>query len=237
MRTTASRRQIVGALMMLAIAPAAIKLALAAEDAVPLPPPAQDATTSDGYQTAVLAGGCFWGVQGVYQHTKGVIDAISGYAGGDAKTATYDQVSTGQTGHAEAVEIRFDPKQISYGKILHIFFSVVHDPTQLNRQGPDIGSQYRSEIFTTTDEQAKIANAYIAQLSAAKAFKAPIVTKLAPLTKFYRAEAYHQNYMAMNPNQPYILFNDRPKVDNLKHLFAADYRDKPVLVRDTKMSN
>jgi len=237
MRTTASRRQIVGALMMLAIAPAAIKLALAAEDAVPLPPPAQDATTSDGYQTAVLAGGCFWGVQGVYQHTKGVIDAISGYAGGDAKTATYDQVSTGQTGHAEAVEIRFDPKQISYGKILQIFFSVVHDPTQLNRQGPDIGSQYRSEIFTTTDEQAKIANAYIAQLSAAKAFKAPIVTKLAPLTKFYRAEAYHQNYMAINPNQPYILFNDRPKVDNLKHLFAADYRDKPVLVRDTKMSN
>jgi len=209
----------------------------AAEDAVVIPPPAVDAPPSDGLQTAVLAGGCFWGVQGVYQHTAGVVNAVSGYAGGTKATADYQTVSSGSTGHAESVSVRYDPKKISYGKILQIFFSVVHDPTQLNRQGPDSGTQYRSAIFTTSDEQKKVAEAYIAQLDAAKVFRKPIVTKVGALQGFYPAEDYHQDYLTLHPNQPYIAFNDIPKVENLKKLFAATYLDKPTLVSSAKATN
>jgi peptide-methionine (S)-S-oxide reductase len=203
----------------------------AAEDAVKIPPPAADAQGSDGIQTAVLSGGCFWGVQGVFQHTAGVTSAVSGYAGGSQMTATYEQVSSGTTGHAESVQVKYDPKKISYGKILQIFFSVVHDPTQLNRQGPDSGTQYRSAIFTTSDEQKKVAEAYIAQLNAAKVYPKQIVTKVGPLQGFFAAEAYHQDYLTLHPNQPYIAYNDLPKVENLKKLFADNYVEKPTLVR------
>lgn len=202
----------------------------AAEEAVVIPPPANETETSTGIQTAVLAGGCFWGVQGVYQHTAGVISAVSGYAGGDKNRANYDAVTRGDTGHAEAVEVKYDPKQISYGKILQIFFSVVHDPTQLNRQGPDTGTQYRSEIFTTNAEQKFIAENYIGQLNAAKVYKKPIVTKLSALPQFFAAEGYHQDYLTLHPNQPYIVINDLPKIENLKKLFAANYIAKPTLV-------
>src|SRR6202790_5360118 len=173
----------IGALAMTAFAVAPLR---ASEDAVIIPAPAMDTQASDGVQTAVLAGGCFWGVQGVFQHTAGVVNAVSGYAGGSKTTADYNMVSTGTTGHAEAVEIKYDPRKISYGKILQIFFSVVHDPTQLNRQGPDSGTQYRSAIFTTSDEQKKVADAYIAQLSAAKVYRKSIVTKIGPLEGFFQ---------------------------------------------------
>jgi peptide-methionine (S)-S-oxide reductase len=209
----------------------------AAEEAVVIPPPAMDAKPADGLQTAVVAGGCFWGVQGVFQHTAGVVNAISGYAGGAKKTADYEMVSTGTTGHAESVEIKFNPKQISYGKILQIYFSVAHDPTQLNRQGPDTGTQYRSEIFATNDEQKKVAEAYIAQLNAAKVYKKPIVTKVGTLQGFFPAESYHQDYLTLHPNQPYIAYNDIPKIQNLKKIFAQNYIEKPTLVRDAKATN
>jgi peptide-methionine (S)-S-oxide reductase len=209
----------------------------AAEEAVVIPAPAADVTAADGLQTAVIAGGCFWGVQGVFQHTAGVVNAVSGYAGGNQMTATYEQVSTGTTGHAESVQIKFDPKKISYGKILQIYFSVAHDPTQLNRQGPDSGTQYRSAIFTTSDEQKKVADAYIAQLNAAKVYGKPIVTKVSSLQAFFPAEAYHQDYLTLHPNQPYIAYNDLPKVENLKKLFAANYIEKPTLVKNTSVSN
>ncbi|MEH6949836.1 peptide-methionine (S)-S-oxide reductase MsrA [Nitrobacter sp. NHB1] len=209
----------------------------AAEDAVIIPPPTLDAKAADGIQTAVVAGGCFWGVQGVFQHTAGVVNAVSGYAGGAKGTATYETVSTGTTGHAESVEIRFDPKQISYGKILQIFFSVAHDPTQLNRQGPDTGTQYRSEIFTLTDEQKTIADAYIAQLDAAKVYNKPIVTKVGTLQGFFPAEAYHQNYLTLHPNQPYIAYYDLPKIRNLKTIFAGNYIEKPTLVSSVKATD
>jgi peptide-methionine (S)-S-oxide reductase len=176
-------------------------------------------------------------VQGVFQHTAGVASAVSGYAGGAKATASYETVSTGSTGHAESVQIKFDPKKISYGKILQIFFSVVHDPTQLNRQGPDSGTQYRSAIFTTSDAQKKVADAYIAQLDQAKAFKKPIVTKVGKLEGFYPAEAYHQDYLTLHPNQPYIAYNDLPKVENLKKIFAQNYLDKPTLVSNAKATN
>jgi peptide-methionine (S)-S-oxide reductase len=202
----------------------------AAEEAVIIPPPAMDVQPASGIQTAVLAGGCFWGVQGVFQHTAGVVNAVSGYAGGSKMTADYNMVSTGTTGHAESVEIKYDPKKISYGKILQIFFSVVHDPTQLNRQGPDAGTQYRSAIFTTNDEQKKVAEAYIAQLNGAKVYKKAIVTKVGPLERFFPAEAYHQDYLTLHPNQPYIAYNDIPKVENLKKIFAENYVEKPTLV-------
>src|SRR5512142_1875192 len=196
---------------------------LAAEDAVVIPAPAVDAAPASAIQTAVVAGGCFWGVQGVFQHTAGVVNAVSGYAGGSKATADYHTVSSGTTGHAESVEIKFDPKKISYGKILQIYFSVAHDPTQLNRQGPDSGTQYRSAIFTTSDEQKKVAEAYIAQLNGAKVFSKPIVTKVGALEAFYPAEAYHQDYLTLHPNQPYIAYNDLPKVENLKKIFAENY--------------
>jgi peptide-methionine (S)-S-oxide reductase len=221
----------------LGIAAFAIAPSRAAEEAVIIPAPATDVTAADGIQTAVLAGGCFWGVQGVYQHTAGIINAVSGYAGGTKATANYNLVSSGSTGHAEVVEIKYDPKKISYGKILQIFFSVVHDPTQLNRQGPDTGPQCRSAIFTSNDEQKKIAEAYIAQLNAAKVYKKPIVTKIGPLEAFYAAEAYHQDYLTLHPNQPYIAFNDIPKVENLKKIFADNYIEKPTLVSNAKVTN
>src|SRR5947208_12927509 len=165
----------------------------AAEDAVVIPAPAVDAAPASGIQTAVIAGGCFWGVQGVFQHTAGVVNAVSGYAGGTKATADYQTVSSGRTGHAESVEIKYDPKKISYGKILQIYFSVAHDPTQHNRQGPDSGTQYRSAIFTTSDEQKKVADAYIAQLNAAKVYKQPLVTTVGRLDAFFAAEAYHRS--------------------------------------------
>ena len=204
---------------------------LAAEPAVTIPPPAQDAAApADGTQTVVLAGGCFWGVQAVFEYTKGVVSAVSGYSGGAKETAHYEMVGTERTGHAESVQVTYDPRQISYGKILQIYFSVAHNPTELNYQGPDEGPSYRSAIFYANDEQKRIAEAYIAQLDSAHAFKAPIVTKLEPLKGFYPAEDYHQDFLVLHPSYPYIVINDQPKVANLKRLFAEQYRDKPVLV-------
>lgn len=193
-----------------------------------LPAPAVDASraSASGQQTAVVAGGCFWGVQAVFQHVKGVISATSGYAGGSAKTAEYEVVSTGETGHAESVQIVYDPAQITYGELLRVFFSVATDPTQLNRQGPDEGPQYRSVIFYSGEEQRRIAEAYLAQLNKAGVFSQPIVTQVVPLQAFYRAEAYHQNYAALHPNQPYILFNDAPKVEHLRQEFPDLYTGK-----------
>jgi peptide-methionine (S)-S-oxide reductase len=202
------------------------------EKARVVPAPAADekvgAATSE---VAVLAGGCFWGVQGVYQHVNGVTSAVSGYAGGDKSGADYDAVSGGRTGHAESVQITFDPHVVTYGRLLQIFFSVVHDPTQLNRQGPDHGTQYRSAIFPTTAEQAGLAKAYIAQLAQARVFDAAIVTTIEPDRPFYPAEAYHQDYLTLYPNEPYIAINDLPKVRDLERLFPALYRVTPVLVR------
>jgi peptide-methionine (S)-S-oxide reductase len=180
-------------------------------------------------QTAVLAGGCFWGVQGVFQHVKGVQQVVSGYAGGEKATAHYEIVSSGSTGHAESVKITFDPAQISYGQILQIAFSVVHDPTQLNRQEPDTGTQYRSVIFYADEGQKHIADAYIAQLENAHAFRRPIVTRVDPLKEFYPAEGYHQDYLIRHPSQPYIAYNDLPKVGNFKRTFPELYRESPVL--------
>jgi peptide-methionine (S)-S-oxide reductase len=194
----------------------------------PVPAPAVDAarTASAGKQTAVISGGCFWGIQAVFQHVKGVTSATSGYAGGAANTAQYEIVSSGQTGHAEAVQIVYDPSKITYGELLRVFFSVAHDPTQLNRQGPDSGTQYRSSIFYANDEQKRIADAYIAQLDQAKVFSSPIVTKVVPLQGFYAAEAYHQNYATLHPSQPYIMFNDAPKVEHLRQEFPDLYTGK-----------
>ena len=174
--------------------------------------------------TAVLAGGCFWGVDAVFKHTKGVTSVVSGYAGGSAATAHYFEVGTGMTGHAESVEVRYDPTKISYAEILKIFFQVAHDPTQLNRQGPDVGTQYRSAIFYANDAQKEIAQRYIEQLNAAKAFAKPIVTQVTPLEKFYPGEDYHQNYLALHPTQPYIVYNDMPKLAQLKNDFPALYK-------------
>ena len=192
-----------------------------------LPDPALDqpVAAAKGEQTIVLAGGCFWGVQAVFQHVKGVVSATSGYAGGTVSSPSYENVSSGTTGHAESVKIVFDSSQVSLGQLLKVFFSVAHDPTELNRQGPDIGPQYRSAVFYTTEAQRQIVQAYIAQLTKAKAFPAPIVTQVAPLKAFYEAEGYHQNYYNLHPNQPYIVINDRPKVEALKTQFAQIWRD------------
>ncbi|WP_375412247.1 peptide-methionine (S)-S-oxide reductase MsrA [uncultured Bradyrhizobium sp.] len=236
-RHPSSRLSLCAALGALAITVFAAVPSGAAEDAVIIPAPAMDVQASDGIQTAVIAGGCFWGVQGVFQHTAGVVNAVSGYVGGSKATANYTVVSTGTTGHAEAVEIKYDPKKISYGKILQIFFSVAHDPTQLNRQGPDSGTQYRSAIFTSNDEQKKVADAYVAQLNAAKVYRKPIVTKIGPLETFYTAEDYHQDYLTLHPNQPYIAYNDLPKIENLKKIFAQNYIEKPTLVSSARVTN
>ena len=183
-----------------------------------------NAEAAPAEQTAVFAGGCFWGVDAVFKHVKGVSEVVSGYAGGSAATAHYDQVSNGNTGHAEAVRIRFDPTQVSYQQLLQVFFSVAHDPTQLNRQGPDVGSQYRSSIFYTSAQQQNAAQSYIGQLSTGRTFSAPIVTQVVPLQQFYPAEGYHQNYLALHPYQPYIVVNDMPKVLHLQRQFPALYK-------------
>lgn len=190
----------------------------AATTATAIPDPAMDAplATSRGEQTAVVAGGCFWGIQAVFQHVKGVKSVTSGYAGGAAKTAHYEMVSTGETGHAESVRITYDPSQVSYGKLLKVFFAVAHDPTELNRQGPDTGTQYRSAIFYSNEEQQRIAQAYVAQLGQAKVFGRSIVTQITPLDAFYKAEDYHQDYATRHPDEPYIAINDLPKVENLR---------------------
>ncbi len=205
--------------------------ALSSEVAVVLPPPAADVpAAAAGSATAVFAGGCFWGVQGVFQHVRGVSQAVSGYAGGKQDTAQYERVGRGDTGHAEAVQVRYDPAQISYGKLLQIFFSVAHDPTQLNRQGPDSGTQYRSAVFPLDDAQKQVAQAYVVQLDKARLFGKPIATRVEAYSGFYAAEGYHQNYLTLHPQQPYIMINDLPKVEELKRVFPALYRDKPVLV-------
>lgn len=204
--------------------------ALAAEPAHVIPAPVTDEAPTADSETAVFAGGCFWGVQGVFQHVKGVSKAVSGYAGGDKRSAIYEIVGTGATGHAESVSVTFDPHQITYGKILQIYFSVAHDPTELNRQGPDTGTQYRSAIFPANDEQAKIAKAYIEQLDKTKIFGAPIVTKIEPGRAFYPAEDYHQDFLTLNPRNPYIVYNDLPKVAALKRLFPDLYQDQPTHV-------
>ena len=198
----------------------------AAEGAIALPDPAVDVSLAakSGKQTAVIAGGCFWGIQAVFQHVKGVKDATSGYSGGSVASPGYEEVSTGNTGHAESVKITFDPSQITYGQLLKVFFSVAHDPTQLNRQGPDTGSQYRSVIFYANEEQQHIAEAYVSQLEQAKSFPGPIVTQVVPLKAFYAAEAYHQNYATLHPDNPYIAINDAPKVEHLRQQLPSLYK-------------
>jgi peptide-methionine (S)-S-oxide reductase len=208
--------------------------ACASEQAFVIPAPEVDNPKVAGpEQTAVIAGGCFWGVQGVFQHLGGVKRVLSGYAGGEKRTAHYEVVSGGDTGHAESVEIVFDPNEVSYGEILQVFFSVAHDPTQLNRQGPDYGTQYRSAIFYADEQQKKIATAYIAQLDKTKVYRSPIVTKVDSLKGFYAAEAYHQDYLVNNPKQPYIVFNDLPKVRNFEKTLPTLWRGKPVLVAES----
>lgn len=195
-----------------------------------VPPPAGEAAVAagPGEQSVVFSGGCFWGVQGVFEHVKGVLAATAGYTGGAENTATYPQVSTGTTGHAESVHVVYDPAQVSFGQLLQVFFSVVHDPTELDYQGPDHGTQYRSAIWTTTPQQARAARAYIAQLTAAKTFSRPIVTEVNTLRGFYAAESYHQDYLIHHPNQPYIVFNDLPKIRALKRQLPALWREQPV---------
>jgi len=217
------------ALLALA-ATACNRIAPAAETATLVPPPAVDAPApAAGTETAVLAGGCFWGVQGVFQHVKGVKSAISGYTGGGADAAHYEDVGSGATGHAESVQVTFDPKVVSYGEILRIYFSVAHDPTEKNRQGPDVGTQYRSAIFPRDDAQRNVAQQYIAQLDASHVFARPIATTVEPGKTFYRAEDYHQDFLVHNPTYPYIVVNDLPKVENLKRLFADRYANEPAL--------
>ncbi|WXR76912.1 peptide-methionine (S)-S-oxide reductase MsrA [Achromobacter veterisilvae] len=206
--------------------------ASAAESAFIIPPPALDQPAGGATpQKAVLAGGCFWGVQAVFQHVKGVAGAVSGYAGGEAGTANYDAVSSGRSGHAEAVEITYDPSQVSYGQLLQIYFSVAHDPTQLDRQGPDTGPQYRSAVFPADDSQRKVAEAYIAQLNKSGAYPKALATTVEPLPAFYPAEDYHQDYLVRHPYSMYIMVNDVPKVENLAKTFPGRYRDKPALVK------
>jgi peptide-methionine (S)-S-oxide reductase len=203
----------------------------AAQEGIVLPAPSIDLPASQASsEVMVVAGGCFWGVQGVFQHVKGVRNAVSGYAGGARSTAVYEITNSGTTGHAESVEITYDPRQVTYAQLLQIFFSVAHDPTQLNRQGPDTGPQYRSTIFAADAEQARVAKAYIAQLDQTRAFKKPIVTTIEIGREFYAAEKYHQDFLVRNPTDPYIVHNDLPKLENLKRLFPARYRAEPELV-------
>ena len=221
-----------GALVLAALAYTQLSPSAAAEVAVKIPAPSADLVTEapGAQEVAVFAGGCFWGVQGVFQHTKGVIQAVSGYAGGAKQTAVYEMVGSGLTGHAEAVQITFDPKQVSYAQLLQIYFSVAHDPTQLNRQYPDSGTQYRSAVFTTSASQKTVTEKYIAQLDAAKVFPARIVTQITPSAAFYAAETYHQDYATLHPESGYIARFDLPKIANLKSTFPQLYRDQPVLV-------
>lgn len=231
MKTTFTWRRSLSALAAAGIIGQCSAFSFGAEDAVVIAPPALDETTQAHSETAVFAGGCFWGVQGVFQHVNGVKKAVSGYAGGAANTAQYEQVSAGDTGHAEAVEVTFDPTQVSYGTLLQIYFSVAHNPTELNRQGPDSGTQYRSAIFPENSEQRRVAQAYIAQLDAAKSFNKPIVTTLETYNGFYPAEEEHQDFLTNHPTYPYIVINDLPKVAQLKQLYPQRYQEKPVLVK------
>jgi peptide-methionine (S)-S-oxide reductase len=221
------------------IALVAFRLSIApssAESAHVIPAPAVDEPAGQASSASiVLAGGCFWGVQGVFQHVDGVTSAVSGYAGGEQATAQYEKVGSGRTGHAESVRVIYDPRKVSLGRLLQIYFSVAHDPTELNRQGPDVGPQYRSTIFPASEAQAKVAKAYIEQLDQARVFGKKIVTTIEPGRTFYPAEGYHQDYLVLHPNQPYIVFNDRPKVENLKKLFADSWREQPALVSKTGM--
>lgn len=222
---------LVGALLSFGVV---IAKSLSGEDPTVIPPPALDLPRADGsLQTAVFAGGCFWGVQGVFQHVRGVTNAVSGYAGGNKSSAHYELVASGSTGHAESVQVTFNPGMVTYGQLLQVFFSVAHDPTQLNRQGPDVGTQYRSAIFYTDDAQRKVAVAYIEQLDKARAFPHAIVTRLDPLNGFYAAESEHQDFLERNPRHPYIVFNDLPKVANLQALFPKLYNAQPTLVGRT----
>jgi peptide-methionine (S)-S-oxide reductase len=207
-----------------------VGLAHAESAAHALPPPAVDEAPSGGLQTAVFSGGCFWGVQGVFEHVKGVTRAVSGYAGGHVANPSYEQVSSGSTGHAESVRVTFDPAKVSYGTLLRIFFSVALDPTQKDRQGPDWGTQYRSELFVNGPEQERVAKAYVAQLDAAHVFNRPIVTRIDPAGPFYPAEAYHQDYLDLHPDQPYIAINDIPKVEALQTMFPDNWQPTPVKV-------
>jgi peptide-methionine (S)-S-oxide reductase len=209
-----------------------VSCAAAGESAKPIPAPLVDEAKATGAatETAVVSGGCFWGMQGVFEHVKGVRQVLAGYSGGQKNTAEYEQVSTGDTGHAESVQITFDPKQVTYGQILRVYFSVASDPTELNRQGPDSGTQYRSDIFAANDAQKRIADTYIAQLEKAHAFASPIVTRVDRLTAFYPAEGYHQDYLIHNPDSLYIVINDQPKIANLKRIYPDLYSDKPVMV-------
>jgi peptide-methionine (S)-S-oxide reductase len=222
----------VGAALMIALSSVVTIPPVHADSAThALPPPALDAAqTSSGSQTAVFAGGCFWGVQGVFEHVKGVTRAVSGYAGGNVANPGYEQVSSGMTGHAESVSVTFDPVRVSYGTLLRIFFSVALDPTQKDRQGPDSGTQYRSELFVNGAEQEQVAKAYVAQLEAAHAFSRPIVTRIDPAGPFYPAEAYHQDYLERHPDAPYIAINDMPKVRALQSLFPENWQPTPVKV-------
>jgi peptide-methionine (S)-S-oxide reductase len=221
---------LLGGAAVLAIAAVVARVPARAADPRVLPAPVADLAGAAGPQTVVLSGGCFWGVQGVFEHVKGVTRAVSGYAGGKKETAEYETVSEGDTGHAESVQVTFDPKQISFGHVLQIFFSVALDPTEVNRQGPDEGTQYRSEVWTVNADQARVAKAYIAQLDAAHVFSRPIATRVDTLPGFYPAEAYHQDFLATHPDYPYIVYNDMPKVEALKTDFPADYREQPTLV-------
>jgi peptide-methionine (S)-S-oxide reductase len=204
-----------------------------AESAVAVPAPAVDEPAAAANSaTAVFAGGCFWGVQGVFQHVEGVKNAVSGYAGGEKDTAIYEKVGSGWTHHAEAVKVTYDPAKITYGRLLQIYFSVAHDPTELNRQGPDSGTQYRSTIFPENAEQTKVATAYIDQLNTANTYGKKLATTIEPGKPFFAAEAYHQDYLTLNPRQPYIVYNDLPKIEALKKMFPQTYRTKPVLVSE-----
>jgi peptide-methionine (S)-S-oxide reductase len=220
--------------LAIALLAAAAAGAAGAQEGIAIPPP--ETARSAGGDVAVLAGGCFWGVQGVFQHVEGVRNAVSGYAGGAAATARYRTVGSGRTGHAEAVEVSFNPAEISYGEILQIFFSVAHDPTQRDRQGPDVGPQYRSAIFPRDAEQARIASAYIAQLDATGLYEAPLATTVEPGRSFYAAEDYHQDYLSRNPTQPYIVHYDLPKIERLRRLFPQVWREDPVLVSEAARS-
>ncbi len=228
---TPSNRVLAAGMLSAALALAASACPVRADDKPhAIPAPALDEPAHEAPETIVLAGGCFWGVQGVFQHVKGVTRAIAGYAGGSAATAHYLMTSLGHTGHAELVAVTFDPAKISLGRILQIYFAVAHDPTELNRQGPDEGSQYRSAIFPSDAEQAKVARDYIVQLDQAHAFAAPIVTRIEPGKAFYAAEAYHQDFLTVNPDYPYIVTNDLPKIAALRRLYPDEYRTDPVLV-------
>lgn len=230
--TATTRRAVLAGLILLPAAalPLWNQPLLAQEAPVVIPPPNKDLTESGASATAVFAGGCFWGVQGVFQRVKGVLNAVSGYSGGAADTATYEQTNSGTTGHAETVEITYDPTQVTFGQLLQVYFSVAHNPTQLNYQGPDHGTQYRSTIFPVTPEQADIADAYIAQLDETGLFEGPIVTTIEPFEAFYPAEQYHQDFLTLNPTWPYIVYHDLPKIAALKSIFPDLYREEPVLV-------